>query len=372
MSDEHDLLLARLRSDVVKSKEQVTDMYDQAVDFEPMDEETVTVRPVVTATTTTTKPMPVKEENDDDEESNARTLERCCRAKTVSRKCSGEVCMRVDRRESAVLEVLEHNGTPFYSDTLTLGDFCWCIDGVPLLLAERKTAADLQASLQDGRWHDQCARLQQNGVPFFYIIEGLSVNTTVQHGGAIASMIVRECVSVLHTRTPGDTASLLFRISRGLPKWQKRDAEEASARWTQARAHRCGITGSLTREEKQDDCLARMLCQVRGVSSTMARRIADKYRSMSVLLAALTDRVNALPSGKKESKASRVADALSNELDTGHHPRRVGPVIAERIWTTLTVGSSKRSEKKKRDTTDEFDRKHHLPKKTKAHDANDE
>ena len=84
--------------------------------------------------------------------------------------------MILDTRETRLAEILTEQGIPFQIAPLDVGDLLiQQADGTPLLVAERKTHADLAASNQDGRYREQRARLMAvrgSGVAVVYLLEG--------------------------------------------------------------------------------------------------------------------------------------------------------------------------------------------------------
>jgi len=76
----------------------------------------------------------------------------------------------VDYREKAILSRLKAE-----TKTLILGDVCIEKDGQDVVIIERKTVADLAASICDGRYQEQSFRLLESTLPphrIVYVIEG--------------------------------------------------------------------------------------------------------------------------------------------------------------------------------------------------------
>ncbi len=77
----------------------------------------------------------------------------------------------LDCREAALIQ----HFPDVESKQLVLGDAVIEREGVELVIVERKTVADLAASIKDGRYREQSARLQECAVPnhnIVYLIEG--------------------------------------------------------------------------------------------------------------------------------------------------------------------------------------------------------
>lgn len=101
---------------------------------------------------------------------------------------------------------------------ITIGDYAITVNGRLSVVFERKTWADLAASIKDGRMHTQQAALLElvaTGVKVFYIIEGRDYQ---DEKAEIAHMTFKQ----LH-------AKLRHNMLRGLPFIQTRTAEKTAA-----------------------------------------------------------------------------------------------------------------------------------------------
>ena len=82
----------------------------------------------------------------------------------------------VDNRERALSAELTRLGVSFTTAVLDVGDFLiQSAEGVPLLVAERKSLSDFAASNADGRYREQRARLMAvrgGGAAVVYVLEG--------------------------------------------------------------------------------------------------------------------------------------------------------------------------------------------------------
>ena len=83
----------------------------------------------------------------------------------------------LDIRENRLADALDTLDVPYTTAALDVGDFLiQNAEGEPLLVAERKSHADLAASNHDGRYREQRARLMAvrgSGVAVLYILEGI-------------------------------------------------------------------------------------------------------------------------------------------------------------------------------------------------------
>ena len=112
--------------------------------------------------------------------------------------------IQLDYRERALITLLPD--CPVRS--LPVGDI-W-VGETPPLIIERKTVADLHASILDGRWREQKRRLQ--GHTCMILIEGilvaqqLPISTLFQ---SIINTIYRDGIPVLRTMNIGETVMVL-------------------------------------------------------------------------------------------------------------------------------------------------------------------
>ena len=87
--------------------------------------------------------------------------------------------IKIDYRENKLLELCQRHaaeGIQIKSENLPLGDIIICNDeGHEKAIIERKSLADLAASIRDGRYNEQSFRLNQCEMPnhqIYYLIEG--------------------------------------------------------------------------------------------------------------------------------------------------------------------------------------------------------
>jgi ERCC4-type nuclease len=202
--------------------------------------------------------------------------------------------IRFDRREKDLIARWEEPNMRV--ETLPLGDVV-----VGRLLIERKAAGDLAASIKDGRWRDQKARLlQQTAFQPLYVVEGpLTGLARVALQGAICNTVLRDRIHVLRTRDADDTVLVLRLLLR------KVTAPPPALRTLVAKRKR----GSNT--------LQRMLACIPGVSEHIAGVLVVAYGTLGALQRAL--------------EADRAA---VQALRVSPH-RRLGPALTTRLSTHL-------------------------------------
>lgn len=268
----------------------------------------------------------------------------------------------LDYRETGLLELLP--GAE--SRPLPVGDVLVCCDGMPRLLLERKTAADLAASIVDGRWKEQTARLRDVGLTratsgteappsgsgvgvgaaggevtltvVGVVVEGLALEEPGPwrfrgagsvSGAAISNVLlsasVRKGLVVLYSRDAEDTASVVLRACRAI----SRPAKSSSRRYIESRAPDRRLPG-LSRTSRGGSCDAAaagaaMLTVVPGVSAAIAEAVMAGHKSISGLIESLS-RLDV------DARVPRLA-----EVRHGASQRRLGEAVAKRILDHVMI-----------------------------------
>ncbi len=128
----------------------------------------------------------------------------------------------VDDREGALAEELKSNGATVITKRLDVGDAILS----ERVVAERKTRADFEQSIIDGRLFEQASRMIKGFQRAMIIIEGESFEERVKRSallGAIASLMVDYGISVMFTRDVERTAEFLFAVARREQVMEKRE-----------------------------------------------------------------------------------------------------------------------------------------------------
>ncbi len=227
----------------------------------------------------------------------------------------------LDNREHALIRALAT--TPHEVKALTVGDI-WIQPptGQKGLIVERKALADLQASLFDGRYREQKARLlstcQELGMRPVYVLEGniafAPANlSTASIRKLINRLQLRYGIAVIQTESVADTA-----------EWIKTTAEQLAADPVAFQPPTCQEGGqpaywqSLSSSKKQNMDAA-----------TFARQVLALCPGLSLKAA------NAI----MEEKGPLLSDVFSCDekaiADVKVGTRRVGPAVAKRLFALL-------------------------------------
>ena len=253
-------------------------------------------------------------------------------------------------------------------EALPLGDILFTRENKDVLLIERKSVADLIASIKDGRYKEQSFRLSNSSSislhNIVYIIEGSTAGlppvTKKMVYGAITSIAFLKKFSVLRTWTVGETAELLLNMARKIEKdWVEFSASAGGGagaptenETTITLSKFCGVEGvvksdipithgvqseaenvakytNAVKKVKKDNITADnigeiMLSQIPGVGSQPAIEIMKKYRNIAGLVNALREDPNCLENmqvegvgGKKRRMNSTAIKKIREYLSEG-------------------------------------------------------
>ena len=138
----------------------------------------------------------------------------------------------VDDRERAIISYLERL-THFKVERITVGDYAFVYKGKVILIIERKTLADLAASIKDGRMSNNSKLLEAqriHGCKILYIIEGSAypkLNRKIARvpykclQGKLDSLLFRHDIKIIWTKDGEHTANRLFGLITKLTKLAK-------------------------------------------------------------------------------------------------------------------------------------------------------
>lgn len=164
--------------------------------------------------------------------------------------------------------------------SLPIGDFIIEKNNSPCLIIERKTLTDLSASIIDGRFREQKARLLDSiGDPnkILYIIENnvgkMSISKDIMES-AIINLIFKHNYKMLRTGSNDDTFNnvlLLYKKIQGNEFVGNNDIKDTCRMITKGGKMRQNI-------------FINQLCLIPGVSEAIAKVINDKYMTMNNLI----------------------------------------------------------------------------------------
>ena len=192
-------------------------------------------------------------------------------------------------------------------------------------MIERKTVADLEASIKDGRYREQRLRLLtycgETGARPLYIIEGNldRLNATRFQGNTLRKFLhrlqIRYSVPVIQTESLESTASVCAVL---LDQWTT-DKDVFKAEDGAKKDYAASVTVH-KRGNKEDPAVfaSMVLQQCPGVSAAIAKAILEKGAGLTGVWAL----------SEKDMAAVQVTAK-----------RKVGPALAKRLWTLLHCDS---------------------------------
>lgn len=183
----------------------------------------------------------------------------------------------IDSREHHIIEAIKF---PYIKRTLDVGDFLLLNElDEPIMVIERKTIADLESSIVDGRYHEQKARLIKFGcenkecmVSYLIEINTLALSTRVL--GAITNTQIRDNIHCILSSSIRGTLSILQSLLKNFEGFKTRENE----RYTQN-----------IKVKKKDNitinsCFILQLMQIPLISENVAAIFASRYNHIGHLI----------------------------------------------------------------------------------------
>lgn len=205
-----------------------------------------------------------------------------------------DISLVIDHRETKLKELFKTQEVQY--ENLEFGDFQIKIQDHPLLVIERKTLADLAASIVDGRYKNQKIKLLQNidSNNLYYIIEGsFDFDTQIQvymngipKSTIVSCMIntmIRDNIKVFVTKDIQDTYHLISSIYKRI----KDDPNKYLV-------HNENVTKVCLKSKVKSkiECFENQLCQIPDISSKTAQAISKIYPSFKDLYNALNNKTD--------------------------------------------------------------------------------
>jgi len=223
--------------------------------------------------------------------------------------------MIIDVREHKLIELLP--GATVQS--LPVGDI-WIGEAKGLII-ERKSVADLEASILDGRYREQRSRCMaaatEKGVSLVYIIEGVMRGNRMT-AAALQKHITRLCIRyhipVLRTASVQETAALCTLLEEQWTADKTTFEQPATMTYVETRG--------TTRQANTDDPLVfatSVLSCCRGVSVAIAQELLRAFGSLEGVFAASVAGLAAVKVGKQsfgKVKAERLHGLIHSTLAT--------------------------------------------------------
>ncbi|NDE16380.1 hypothetical protein EBZ80_15755 [bacterium] len=233
--------------------------------------------------------------------------------------------LTVDARETAVIAHL-HDDTLFAKESLVLGDARLCRDETEILI-ERKTWSDLLASIRDGRFREQRARLlawraeDPTTRKVMYVLEGSAPDDDACRSAAHRLTLVYG-FAVWRTVSAAETAAHLL--------WMK-DHHATLLKRSEPEADRVDDLQKAMVPRKRDiqtpkNFLLALLASIHGVSRSSATILAGEHASIAAFLDGWRERGEA---------AMAALDAPA-----GGRKKKIGTAMASSVFGALGIAGS--------------------------------
>ena len=184
----------------------------------------------------------------------------------------------IDCRETRLITLLNEIDVPFESQNLELGDIQIVAPDFTLIF-ERKAGNDLEASIKDGRYQEQKARLL--GLRCTYILESTQIDTEAKQSAVIHTMY-RDNMHVVFTRDLSETGGFIKNV------YQRCLAHpEYFSGASLAGSYLNTLKSKKSENINPENCWILQLSQIPGISTTIAKSISQVYPTMAKLLDAL-------------------------------------------------------------------------------------
>jgi ERCC4-type nuclease len=213
--------------------------------------------------------------------------------------------IKIDCREIKLIELLrgllkDDAKINIITENLPLGDIILCDDGQEKAIIERKSLADLAASIRDGRYKEQSFRLNQcelHNHQIYYLVEGDLRYYKAFKGlpdkkallSAMTSVSYFKGFSLYRTVNLEETAEWILQFALKLEKEGAKAKPFYQLEQTETSG---GYAEVVSKRVKKDNITPEnigeiMLAQIPGVSVAAAAVIMQKFSTLAALLTAL-------------------------------------------------------------------------------------
>jgi crossover junction endonuclease MUS81 len=198
------------------------------------------------------------------------------------------IVLKVDYREGHLKEILTNLELPILIENLEIGDIIIESDEPKFsLIFERKTYADLLSSIKDGRYKEQKLRMLSNNPAHHcnYILEGKPIQDSIVDS-MIYHTMYRDMIHIIQTNSIGHTADIIKKIYdkcvKNPEKFVATNLEKEYVANVKIKSKKCDNIDKAT-------CFILQLCQIPGISHTIAKEIVKKYSSWTELLSLINN-----------------------------------------------------------------------------------
>jgi len=248
-----------------------------------------------------------------------------------------EYIIKFDNREKDLIklfEIKEHKYN-YTLENLDIGDiqFVDATTNEILILIERKTLADLCASIKDGRYKEQKERMIHSikkNIRKIILIEGTCMDqfTLPQstYSSVIINTMIRDNIHIHISKNINETVEFIENIILQIPKYYSDLQNEIILE--QPKTFQNEYNCSTTKKENitQKICFRNMLSQIPGISNSIASVFVEKYGNMENF-------INTVKTNGNNDKKSIIK--LIGSEQHGKNNRKVGDKTGEKIYLFL-------------------------------------
>ena len=222
----------------------------------------------------------------------------------------------IDTREQDIIKLLEDKNIDFKKEQLLVGDIMYKKNDEILYIIERKTIDDLGASIKDGRYKEQKARLlsHYDATKVFYLFEGYidrSKNLDKKSVlGSIINILFRDNIKIINTVNLIQTVDVIEQIKT---KYMAGKFIEGASISNYTDTIKLNKKDNMTKEL----CNIIQLATIPGVSKTTGAIIMENYKTLQHLI--------------EEYKIN--GELMLKDLMLGK--KKLGKVLSKRIYEYL-------------------------------------
>lgn len=204
----------------------------------------------------------------------------------------------LNEKSSTKINIIQKN--------LTIGDYIFYdeIKDKELLIIERKSLADLESSIKDGRYKEQSFRLNETNLHnhnIIYLLEGAIINyknmdfkSTLY--STLFSLNYYKGFSVINVLNQNETCDLLIAFASKLirenkPGFYSNDINSVNTTDANVSEINYSVTVKSTKKSHitKDNIFNIMLKQIPGISNVSALALVSEFKTMENLLSSLKD-----------------------------------------------------------------------------------
>lgn len=239
-----------------------------------------------------------------------------------------ECILVIDHRESDIIKILDERKSKYKVENLQVGDIVFRINEDDVFIIERKTKSDLAASIIDGRYKDQKIRITEHytkrGIPTVYMIEDFyskRKHERVPHQNLLAALVntsLRDRIVVHHTNKLVDSVDYLLELQKKIPMFRSEEDQNTPSHYKDQAA--TSVQRKRSDNIDPDNILLLMLCQIPKVGATMAKVIAQEYKTIVEL-------------SSRFKEETTHPEWMLSDLKIGK--RKIGKKISEQIYNFM-------------------------------------